>query len=86
MKYRNTKTGAVILTHCKLTGGNWQLLEPAAPAEIEDTAEDADTAETEDTSENAQPPKSDRPQTGAKPAVPAAKKPAAKSAAGRKGK
>lgn len=80
MKYRNTKTGAVILTHCKLTGGNWQLLEPAAPAE------DTDTAEAEDTSENAQPPKSDRPQTGAKPAVPAAKKPAAKSAAGRKGK
>ena len=74
MKYRNTKTGAVILTHCKLTGGSWQLLEPAAPAEAEDT------------SENAQPPKSDRPQTGAKPAAPAAKKPAAKSAAGRKGK
>lgn len=80
MKYRNTKTGAVILTHCKLTGGNWQLLEPAAPAE------DADTAEAEDTSENAQPPKADRPQTGAKPAAPAAKKPAAKTAAGRKGK
>lgn len=79
MKYRNTKTGDVILTHCKLTGGNWQLLEPTTPAEIEDTAE------AEDTSENAQPPKSDRPQTGAKPAVPAAKKPAAKSA-GRKGK
>ena len=74
MKYRNTKTGAVILTHCKLTGGNWQLLEPAAPAE------------TEDASEKAQPPKADRPQTGANPTAPAAKKPAAKSAAGRKGK
>lgn len=30
MKYRNTKTGAVILTHCKVTGGNWVPVEDSA--------------------------------------------------------
>ena len=26
MKYRNTKTGAVICTHCKVTGETWEPL------------------------------------------------------------
>ena len=31
MKYINTKTGAVIDVESKISGGNWQVLEPATP-------------------------------------------------------
>ena len=31
MKYRNTKTGAIIDVESKISGGNWQVLEPATP-------------------------------------------------------
>lgn len=31
MKYRNTKTGAVIDIKSKITGGNWQAVESASP-------------------------------------------------------
>lgn len=33
MKYRNTKTGAVIDIESEISGGNWQALVPAEPAE-----------------------------------------------------
>lgn len=38
MKYRNTKTGAVIDIKSKITGGNWQVLEPAGSAVKEEVA------------------------------------------------
>ena len=31
MKYRNTKTGAIIDVESKISGGDWQVLEPATP-------------------------------------------------------
>ena len=43
MKYRNTKTGAVICTRCKVTGENWETLTDSRqtpPAEIQDTPAD----------------------------------------------
>lgn len=33
MKYQNTKTGAVIDIKSRITGGNWQALEPAVFSE-----------------------------------------------------
>ena len=32
MKYRNTKTGAVVETACNVTGKNWEPIKPAKPA------------------------------------------------------
>lgn len=39
MKYRNTKTGAVIDVPSKITGGNWQAVESAKEAVVEKTEE-----------------------------------------------
>lgn len=54
MKYRNTKTGAVICTRCKVTGEVWEPLTDSRqtpPAETQDTpADDESTAETENDS------------------------------------
>ena len=53
MKYRNTRTGAVILTHCKVTGGNWEPVEDSGrnasreqPPKQEGNAEETPPAET----------------------------------------
>lgn len=53
MKYRNTQTGAVILTHCKVTGGNWVPVEDSArnasqeqPPEQEGSTGETPPAET----------------------------------------
>lgn len=53
MKYRNTRTGAVILTHCKVTGGNWVPVEDSGrnasqeqPPEQEGSAGETSPAET----------------------------------------
>ena len=43
MKYRNTKTGAVICTHCKVTGETWEPLpdgRKTPPAQTQDTPAD----------------------------------------------
>ena len=38
MKYRNTKTGAVVDFKSKIIGGNWQPLEVAEPPKTTSTA------------------------------------------------
>lgn len=43
MKYRNTKTGAVICTHCKVTGETWEPLpdgRKTPPAQTQDPGTD----------------------------------------------
>ena len=50
MKYRNTKTGAFIDVKSKLSGGNWQAVEPADSSveeEIEVEEEELEEEETE---------------------------------------
>ncbi|MBO7222565.1 MAG: hypothetical protein J6V70_00340 [Kiritimatiellae bacterium] len=37
MKYRNTKTNAIIDVQSKITGGNWQALESASEAIVVET-------------------------------------------------
>ena len=47
MKYRNTKTGAFIDVKSKLSGGNWQAVEPADSSveeEIEVEEEETEVA------------------------------------------
>ena len=51
MKYRNTKTGAFIDVKSKLSGGNWQAVEPADSSveeEIEVEEEELEEEELEE--------------------------------------
>ena len=62
MKYRNTKTGAVICTHCKVTGETWEPLPDGRqmpPAQTQDPGTDDEESPAEPENES--------------PAVPAAK-------------
>lgn len=83
MKYRNTKTGAVICTHCKVTGETWEPLpdgRKTPPAENQDPGTDDGESPAEPENEIPAAP-------AAKPAAkPAARTPAKKpsSAANRK--
>ena len=69
MKYRNTKTGAVICTHCKVTGKTWELLPDGRqppPAQTQDPGTDDEESTAE--------PENDAPETpAAKPATKTAK-------------
>lgn len=55
MKYRNTKTGAVICTSCKVTGETWELLPDGRqkpPAETQDPGTDDGESPAEPESES----------------------------------
>lgn len=79
MKYRNTKTGAVICTSCKVTGETWELLPDGRqkpPAETQDPGTD-DEESTEE-------PENDAPETPAAKTASKTAKPAPKRS-GKKG-
>lgn len=38
MKYRNSKTGAIINVKSKISGGNWQAIEPVSSSDIKKKA------------------------------------------------
>ena len=50
MKYKNTKTGAVIDSPCKISGGDW-IEEKKEVEKTTETTETTETAETEETTE-----------------------------------
>ena len=57
MKYRNTKTGAVICTHCKVTGETWEPLpdgRQTPPAQTQDPGTDDEESPAEPENESRQ--------------------------------
>lgn len=43
-QYKNTRTGSIIRTHGKLTGGGWALLDTTRPAAHQEKKQPAETA------------------------------------------
>lgn len=71
MKYRNTKTGAVICTHCKVTGETWEPLpdgRQTPPAETQDPGTDDGEYPAEPESESPAAPAAKTASKAAKPA------------------
>lgn len=62
MKYRNTKTGTVICTHCKVTGDNWVPIpahdQKEPPAETQERSDPGEKSATD--------PQTDEPAAAAK--------------------
>lgn len=44
-QYKNTRTGSIIRTHGKLTGGGWELLGTAKPAANQEKEQPANTTD-----------------------------------------
>ena len=68
MKYRNTKTGAVICTHCKVTGETWEPLpdgRQTPPAQTQDPGTDDEESPAEPENESPAVPENDAPETPA---------------------
>ena len=71
MKYRNTKTGAVICTHCKVTGETWEPLpdgRQTPPAQTQDPGTDDAESPAEPESESPAAPAAKTASKAAKPA------------------
>ena len=71
MKYRNTKTGAVICTHCKVTGETWEPLpdgRQTPPAQTQDPGTDDEESPAEPESESPAAPPAKTASKAAKPA------------------
>ena len=74
MKYRNTKTGAVICTHCKVTGETWEPLpdgRQTPPAQTQAPGTDDEESPAEPESES---PAAPAAKTASKTAKPAPKR------------
>lgn len=70
-QYKNKRTGSIIRTHGKLTGGDWELqgtAKPAANQEKEQPAETVPAAETSTTKPAAKTSTKKAASTGTKPA------------------
>lgn len=71
MKYRNTKTGAVICTHCKVTGETWEPLpdgRKTPPAQTQDPGTDDGESPAEPENESPAAPAAKTASKAAKPA------------------
>lgn len=71
MKYRNTKTGAVICTHCKVTGETWEPLpdgRQTPPAQTQDPGTDDEESPAEPENESPAAPAAKTASKAAKPA------------------
>lgn len=82
-KYKNIRTGSIIHTHGKLTGGDWELMGTAKPADDKGKEEQAD-ASVETTAEtSAEKPAATKPtaKTTTKKAASTSTKPEAKEKA-----
>lgn len=70
MKYRNTKTGAVICTHCKVTGETWEPLpdgRQTPPAQTQDPGTDDEESPAEPENESPAAPAAKTASKAAKP-------------------
>lgn len=52
MKYKNTKTGAIINSSCVINGGNWELYEKTEPKKVEKVEGPVKEVEKTETNDN----------------------------------